>query len=283
MRRVSQSVEDLLENLIPVETTWVDDHALAVIEMLKNLPHKEEYTREDVRGLLAFDFPTGTTVIRLFLDLSKDEYTIRLKSLLVPGQGIGIKRFSADPETYLESLEKLGILDGMSSYVNRKTHWSDVLVERLKGGRGSAIKGQQRGRTLEDTVEKVVAEVFGNKNYDSRCRFVGASKLSTEKADFAIPSASDAHILIEVKAYGATGSKQTDVLGDISRIVEEKRDDTIFFLFTDGVSWKERVNDLRKLIALQNRGSIQKIYTTAMMAEFRSDLDSLKKSLGLGE
>ena len=51
------------------------------------------------------------------------------------------------------------------------------------------------------------------------CQFIGATGKSSEKADFAIPNAFDAQILIEVKAFNATGSKQTDVLGDILRIV----------------------------------------------------------------
>lgn len=100
--------------------------------------------------------------------------------------------------------------------------------------------------------------------------------MSTEKADFAIPSASDPAILIEVKAYGATGSKQTDVLGDIARIVEQKRHDTVFILVTDGVTWKQRSNDLRKLIALQNEGKILRIYTKSMAQDLRDDLETLK-------
>jgi DpnII restriction endonuclease len=81
-----------------------------------------------------------------------------------------------------------------------------------------------------------------------------------------------------VKAFNATGSKQTDVLGDIFRIVEQKRDDTAFILVTDGISWKARASDLRKIIQLQNVGKIRKIYTMAMAKEFESDLRSLKKS-----
>lgn len=118
-------------------------------------------------------------------------------------------------------------------------------------------------RALEDFVETLVREVFGE-GYDARCRFVGAKGTSTEKADFAIPSRSDPQILIEVKAYGATGSKQTDVLGDIARIVEQKRHDTDLLFVTDGVTWKERDSDLRKLVEMQNEGRIARIYTRRM-------------------
>lgn len=123
-------------------------------------------------------------------------------------------------------------------------------------------------------------EVFGDA-YDVRCRFVGASGTSTEKTDFAIPSKRDARVLIEVKAYGATGSKQTDILGDIRRIVEEKRHDTHLLLVTDGTTWKARVNDLRKLVAMQNEGLITRIYTHSMEEALRRDLRQLRRDHGL--
>lgn len=128
---------------------------------------------------------------------------------------------------------------------------------------------------MEDFVEGIVSCIFDR--YESRCRFKSARGDSTEKTDFAIPSKEDPYILIEVKAYGATGSKQTDILGDIGRIVEEKRNDTDLLLVTDGVTWKARANDLRKLVQLQNLGKIARIYTTAMKDELRADLMQLKR------
>lgn len=101
--------------------------------------------------------------------------------------------------------------------------------------------------------------MFGENGFDTRCRFVGSSGLETEKTDFAIPNKDDPRILIECKAYGATGSKQTDVLGDIERIVLQKRPDTQLLLVTDGMTWTLRMNDLRKLIDWQNTGKITRI------------------------
>ena len=169
----------------------------------------------------------------------------------------------------------------MTRMVHTPLHWSDVLVERLKGGRGSAIKGQQRGRGLEDFTEAILQRVFPDEMIDPRCRFVGATGISTEKADFAVPSRNDPHLLIEAKAYGATGSKQTDVLGDLHRIVEQKRHDTVFMLITDGLTWRERLSDLSKLIELQNQGLIHRIYTRAMANDLFEDLQQFKEESGL--
>ena len=159
--------------------------------------------------------------------------------------------------------------------------WSDRMIGLFEGGWGSARKGQLRGRMLEDFVQEILVDVFPANQIVPRCQFLGANGRSSEKADFAIPNATDAHILIEVKAFNATGSKQTDVLGDILRIVEQKRDDTAFLLVTDGLSWRARASDLRKIIELQNLGKIRKIYTKSMAAELKEDLLSLQKDFQL--
>jgi hypothetical protein len=285
MKRYRQTLDEILEHLSPVGASWRDDHADAVIRELEGLPVKPVYSRDDLIGMFNLDrtsrreFDATLTVLRLFLDMSKDEFIAELRDRL--GKGNGIKKAQMDPDLFFGALEDMGLLESIAAAVNRPVTWSDLLVERLKGGRGSAIKGQRRGRVLEDFVEKQIIQVFGENSYDLRCQFVGATGISSEKADFAIPNRQDPAILIEAKAYGATGSKQTDVLGDISRIVNEKRHDTHFLLVTDGITWRERTSDLGKLVALQNLGKIARIYTQAMEKQFEEDLWQLKREHGI--
>jgi hypothetical protein len=87
--------------------------------------------------------------------------------------------------------------------------------------------------------------------------------------------------LIEAKGYGATGSKMTDIIGDIEKIIAAKRPDTAFLFFTDGVTWKQRRSDLRKIVEYQNHGDITRIYTYAMAEAFEADLRQLKNECGL--
>lgn len=263
-----------------MEAAWQDETALRIIEKLKAIPAKTSYTADDVRELLATDFDNGLTVCRLFLDLSKDQFQTRLDASLGKG-GTGVTRFKKDPAAFVAALDALGLVDRITETVNTPLVWSDLLVERLKGGRGRAISGQTRGRSLEDFVESRVAAVFGAKNYQMRCSFVGKDGVSTAKADFAIPSKSAPRIVIEAKGYGATGSKQTDVLGDLRQIVDTKRHDTTLLFVTDGLTWRRRMNDLRKIVQLQNSGEIAKIYTRAMEAELLEDLNTLKLEQGL--
>ena len=247
--------------------------------MLNKIPQKARYDEADIKTLLDANFKVGFTVMRLFLDQSKDEFVPNLVAALGADgvrYGSGVKCYKACKDRYLIALIGMGLAEKMTEAINRPLHWFDVLTERLKGGRGSATKGQARGRDMENFVEGIVRSVFDLNQIAIRCRFTGATGLSTEKADFAIPSASDPAILIEVKAYGATGSKQTDVLGDIARIVDQKRHDTVFILVTDGITWKQRSNDLRKLVALQNEGKIMRIYTKAMAQDLKDDLETLR-------
>ena len=195
--------------------------------------------------------------------------------------GMGKGAFLRDRNLFVDTLDHLLVRESIRRVVNRQYTWKDVILERLKSGRGSAIKGQRRGRALEDFVENSVKAVFGPGKYDTRCSFVGLTGQSTAKADFAIPSREKPRIIIESKAYGATGSKQTDVLGDVGRIISEKRHDTTFLLVTDGTTWNQRVNDLRKLIQLQNEGYIYRIYTKKMSSQMQADLQGMKSEFHL--
>jgi hypothetical protein len=274
MERKTQTLAELLDRLSPLPTEWEDETATKTIAVIEAIAPKPIYDLADLESLLDADFKIGTLVARLFLGISDDDMETGLHEALGDG-GTGVKRYKADKAAYMAALVGMGVLDAMDETVNRPATWSDVLVERLRSGRGKAVRGQRRGRNLENFVETIVESVFGAGNYETRCQFSGATG-KPAKCDFAIPTKSEAIILIEVKGYGATGSKMTDVMGDLVKILEQKRNDTILMLFTDGETWKRRTADLKKLVELQNRGQIARIYTTLMADEFRADLLTLK-------
>jgi hypothetical protein len=278
MRVVAQSLEEILGSLKPLKVKWQDETASRVIARLEKLPVKKVYAVSDIQQILDDHFDDGLLISRLFLALSKDEFSAALRAAL-GGSGAGITRYRKNKAKFLDALVNLGILDVMALNVDRIPKWSDVLVERLRSGRGSAISGQRRGRGVEDFAEAVVKRVFAD-NYGKRCTFTGA-RGKTAKCDFAIPSKAVPQIVIEAKGYAATGSKMTDVLGDIQKIIEAKRADTALLFFTDGLTWNQRKNDLRKIVAHQNAGDITRIYTSAMRDQFEADLRQLKSEYGL--
>ncbi len=276
MKPVEQQFDDIIGSLSPLEADWMDDVADAIMSRITAVPVKAEYGRDDISGLFkssnAKAFQVSKFCAGLFLGYSKDKLEAELAARLGAG-GTGIKRFQSDREAYVDALEHLGLRDAMTATINHKPVWSDILKERLRSGRGSAIQGQQRGRGLEDFAEEIIKEVFGD-SYEARCTFIGAD--GTAKCDFAIPSKSKPFILIEAKGYGATGSKMSDIIGDVDAIIRAKRDDASLLLITDGLTWKARANDMRKLIDRQNKGRITRIYTKKMRAQFQSDLKTLR-------
>lgn len=280
MKRQRQTLEEIVGALSAIRSSWRDAHADAVLALLDSIRLPEKFDESIIRQLLDANFEAGLTVIRLALDLSKDELSLALKGELGTGSA-GSFRYRKEPDALVAALLRLGTPGAIEELVNTPVSWRSILAERLKSGRGSAIKGQARGRFLEDATQKILDRVFGERAYDIRCRFLGVAKTSTEKADFAVPSKDDPRILIEVKAYGATGSKQTDILGDIGRIVEQKRHDTHLLLVTDGLTWNARRSDLAKLVELQNSGKLARIYTLSMAEELEADLRQLKDEHGL--
>jgi hypothetical protein len=278
MQFIAQKLEDILDSLKPLTVEWKDDTAIRVIDRLKDFPVKKSYTAEDIKALLSQNFDDGILISRLFLGLSKDQFVSILRGIFGDA-GIGVKNYKSDPDAFAKSFLETGILEAMAEEANRKPSWDDVLVERLRSGRGSAISGQRRGRDVEDFAEDIVKRVFGD-NFDMRCNFTGPHDRKA-KCDFAIPSKRAPRIVIEAKGYGATGSKMTDVIGDIEKIIAAKRPDTSFLFFTDGLTWKQRKSDLRKIVEYQNNGDITRIYTSTMAAEFEAALKQLKKEYGL--
>lgn len=289
MLRKDQSLDELLEKLQPLQAEWQDDTAHRVIDRLRALPIKPLYDESDLSALIkngkedkrvsGSDLDDAILIIRSFLGLSSDAFK-GVAGDAFGKDGFGLKRYKADPADYIAKLVDLGALDAMMTEVNRPSHWTDTLVERLRSGRGSAISGQRRGRAAEDFAENIIRKVFGASGYETRATFTGKNG-KPAKCDFAIPDKSAPRIVVESKGFAATGSKMTDVLGDVAKIIEAKRSDTTFLMFTDGLTWRARQSDLRKLIEYQNQGDITRIYTQAMAAEFAADLVTLRGECGL--
>jgi hypothetical protein len=280
MIRHKQTKTQLIESLGEVKSDWKDDFSVHFLNLIEGFDFENDVSEIHLIRILQKDFEAGITFFRLVFEQSKDEFTETLKALFFNSKlGYGKSGFLSNPNEYIQILIEYGLIDAINILISRDYTWKEVIQERLKMGRGSAIKGQKRGKNLEDFVETIISQVF--ENYEIRKSFRGAKGLTTAKADFCIPSTQNPSIVIEVKAYGATGSKQSDVIGDVQKIILEKRSDTYFFLVTDGITWKARMRDFERLIEFQNYGDIYRIYTQKMHFELLSDLIQIKAELNL--
>ena len=93
MKRYRQTFEEIISKLSAIQAEWKDDLAKSVMEILGSIPEKASYTAGDLREILEQDFEAGLTLVRLFLDLSKDELVAALRESM-GGKGIGVKAYS---------------------------------------------------------------------------------------------------------------------------------------------------------------------------------------------
>jgi hypothetical protein len=268
------TLEQLLGELVEVEADWQDETGLQVIAALPTviaeIRDTDELTATHIADMLRRN-PHTFDVFRLFFSLSQDRLANRMSESL--GRQLtysALRRLSrVEPEPVAESLLALGLSEEVAAHIGRSWSVEDVLVERYKLMRGRAVAGQARGRALEDEVQAILegAQI----SFARGVTFTGRDG-KTAKADFAIPTKEDPKIVIEAKAYEATGSKLTDFLGDIAKIGEAKGYHRYFFVVTDGIGWRNRESDLRHVVDQHHAGLIENIYTRSRLQRLAADI-----------
>ena len=259
---IDQTLEEILESLSPLDVEWMDETAANTIARLTALDHKLEYGHADMEALFADDFEEGLLGVRLFLGLSADQMRAALAAELGPG-GSGRKRLDADRAGFLGALERLDLPAKMAATVNRRPVGS-AMFSLSASGRAVGLQSQARsGAEGYRFCREHHQRGLRRGAYQTRGTFVGEQG-KTAKFDFRIPDRVRPRVILEVKGYGATGSKMTDVIGDLDAIIDAMRRDTTLLFVTDGLTWKSRASDLRKIVERQNEGKIARIYTTGM-------------------
>lgn len=172
--------------------------------------------------------------------------------------------------------ELIDWLDGAYSLVSQTTAQlhqqygvADVLIARA-GTRAAAAAAGQQGRDVEDEIE-AVAKGLGLP-YETRTRFVGRNG-RTAPCDLVIPSGSAAEIVVAAKGYDSTGSKLTDAVREIEEMAEVRTPRQFVIAVIDGIGWKNRVSDLRKIHTLWETRQIDGMYTLATLDQFRADVE----------
>jgi hypothetical protein len=246
------------------------------------IPPCLERLRERVQPLTAGDLeqefranPVFLDVCRLFIGRAQEPVAHEICAHLGLSSGHwsdlkkAARRDPARMAAVMVSLELPGLI---ADQLNRVWRAEDLLVERYQLTRGRAMSGQARGRSLENDVDRVLAEL--GIATEKRKTFTGREGKQA-KCDFAIPSKNHPKIVIEAKGFEATGSKLTDFLGDVLKISEAKAYHMYFFVVTDGRGWHNRESDLKRLISFHHDGLIDMIYTRARLAELGRDVKQI--------
>lgn len=272
---VKLRVSDILNQIERIPSEWVNDVGKEVVESIREVCSFliDNGVSEETLEYILRENKYALDVMRLMLGLSQDEFLNELLYFAKLPLGNSFKTARNKTPSFSKEIarvliNKMGIKSIAELELFRNWSYYEILIERYKFMRGRAVKGQKRGRSLEDDVEEILKEI--GVAYD-KGRSFNTTKGSA-KADFSIPSYNNPEIVIEVKGYEATGSKLTDVIGDILKILQAKEDTMKFYLVTDGIGWFRRVSDLEHIVELCNKGKIDMIYT-------RKTINDLKKTL----
>lgn len=151
----------------------------------------------------------------------------------------------------------------------RQYDLGDVLVARA-GSRVTATQAGRSGRKIEDEIEAIAADL--GLAYETRTRFTGRSG-RTAPCDLVVPSGSRAEIVVAAKGNDSTGSKLTDAVREIEEMAEIRLPRQFVIAVIDGIGWKSRQADLRRIHELWVQEQIDGMYTLATLDQFRRDLE----------
>lgn len=272
-------LEVLSNSLIELPSTWMDDTAIQLLEEIElEVPYLRSLGRpmnsKELEVRLS-ENPVFVDLCRLFLGEGQDPVANKLR------EPLGLRSLTWDrvrriarknPHEMAKALSSLGVPETIFDHVSKEWQVEDILIDRYRLMRGRAIQGQVRGHNLEAKVEAILESK--NIPFEARVTFTGKRGI-TAKCDIAIPSRTHPKIVIEVKAFESTGSKLTDFLGDVRKILEAKESQMYFLIVTDGRGWHNRLSDLRKLVEFQNAKDIDMIYSTFSLSDLAAATEAI--------
>jgi hypothetical protein len=223
--------------------------------------------------------PTIVPILGLVVGLSQEALKNTLRHRLGSSGWLTLaSQRSAELVALLD--DEFDLLAELGKQRSAKWDYIDVLLERA-GSRGLAGRAISRGRALEDRVQQLVGKDGLNLPYKLRTRFVG-TRGRTEPCDVAIPDSGDkALIVIAIKGFDSTGSKLSDAVREIIAMAEIAQPRQFVYAVVDGIGWKSRRSDLHRIYDLWTNHLIEGAYTLARFEQFRDELESAAKRLGL--
>lgn len=250
-----------------VDPTLESDEGLAIKLAAEELAVLDVIT---VEGLAAWisQRPGAVPVLGTVVGLSLE----KLKNVLQHGLGTAgfvtlARNRSEELITYMD--HEFGLVALLEAQRGRDYDFGDILVARA-GTRGYAVRAGEAGRKLEDEIEDI-ARGLGLPHV-LRGRFVGRDGRDAP-FDLAVPAGgTEAQIVVAAKSFGSTGSKLSDAVREIQDMASVRKPVQYVFAVIDGIGWKRRSSDLRKIYDLWAAGSIDGMYTSASLGQFQDDL-----------
>ncbi|CAM4374274.1 hypothetical protein MB901379_00481 [Mycobacterium basiliense] len=220
--------------------------------------------------------PDWVAVLGLVVGLSQEKLKNALRDKLDTSGFVTLARTRAtDLITVLD--EDFDLLRLLRTQIVREYGFADVLIARA-GPRVTAFGGQASGRKVEDEIA-AIAEDLGL-SWVARSRYTGRNN-RTAPADLIVPDDKNALIVVAAKGFDSTGSKLTDAVREIEEMAEVRLPTQFVFAVIDGIGWKSRQADLKRIHALWANKQIDGMYTLASLDKFRDDLEAAAHRLKL--
>jgi hypothetical protein len=244
--------------------------------LVEELQAAGEPSRESLAAFVS-RYPDSVPVLATVAGLTREMLKNQLRHRLETSSWNKLARTNA--RALIETLDEFGLVARLSEQIRRSWTFADVLVERYLWSQRGASGAIGRGRGVEDRIEAVVRRL--GMPLDLRTRFAGRAGM-TAPCDLAVPAGGDrAQIVVAVKGFNSTGSKLSDAVREIEAMAEARLPKQYVFAVIDGIGWKSRQADLRRIYELWDRRSIDGLYTLAHLERFESDLSSAAARLGI--
>jgi hypothetical protein len=246
-----------------VDPTASSPEAIEIKEAAASLAALEDITQDSLAGW-AREHPAWIPALGLSAGLSQE----RLKNLLRHRLGTSGWRTLAiqRSDELIEMLDEQCDLVRMIEVQRHKAYdFGDLLVAR-SGTRQTATRAGASGRRVEDEIESVVKDL--GLPYEVRTRFSGRGT-STAPCDLVIPTGHGAEIAVAAKGFDSTGSKLTDAVREIEEMAAVRLPRQYILAVIDGIGWKSRQRDLRRIYSLWHNGQIDGMFTLASLDSFR--------------
>jgi predicted secreted protein len=219
--------------------------------------------------------PTRVPILGLAVGLSQE----RLKNVLRDQFGTSgwITLALRSPRDLIDWLDDdFDLLRLLTIQRDRTYEFGDVLIARA-GTRVTATRAGQSGRRVEDEIEAIAVDL--DLPYRTRTRFSGRNG-QTAPCDLVIPDDDQAQIVVAAKGFDSTGSKLTDAVREIQEMASIRRPSQYVMAVIDGIGWKSRIADLRRIHQLWVDGDIDGMYTLSTLDAFRHDLETAARLRG---
>lgn len=247
-----------------ISTPAAEDIKLAA----RRLGSLTEITADTIAAWCLAD-PQQVYVLALVVGLSREKLTNQLRDWF--GTGSWAKAAKEHTQDLVRRMdEDYDLLRLVKTQRFRDYRFEDILIARA-GTRTTATSAGQSGRRIEDEIEAVAVDI--GLPHALRGRFEGR-RGKTAPADLAVPTTGrECVIAVAAKGFDSTGSKLTDAVREIEEMADARTGGQVVLAVVDGIGWRGRMADLKRIWDLWDTNEIDGLYTLATLDQFRADLD----------